>query len=287
MLGLRLPVLPAKVSGTVGNMSRRPPHHSDDPGQQFPGRGGATPAPGDELDERSSSRSSHSGRGGSRTDDPAAKGRRRDRRSSRWDEHRRARRQELTAATIVAIRTHGPEVGMSQVAAQARTSKTVVYRHFADKTDLYLAVCDWVAAVLVGQIQQAIRQAGEPRTMLEEGIDSYLALIEADPEVYRYVMRPPTLDRSTSGDVDPVSDLCSVIGDHLGEIISTELRRQGRDTAPAVAWGHALVGMVRAAADQWLASRPEMRRQVLADQLADLAWAGLANTVTAQAASSA
>ena len=62
------------------------------------------------------------------------------------------------------------------------------------------------------------------------------------------------------------------------------LRGRADDPAPAVAWGHALVGMVRAAADQWLASRPEMKRQVLADQLADLAWAGLATTVTAPVA---
>jgi AcrR family transcriptional regulator len=289
-------------------MSRRPPHHSDDPGDEFPGRGGATPpargarpesaagaetAPAGPARAGRGSRAGRAGSGRARDEQAgvrgeagdAGKARRRDRRSSRWDEHRRARRQELTAATIVAIRTHGPEVGMSQVAAQARTSKTVVYRHFADKTDLYLAVCDWVAAVLVGQIQQAIRQAGDPRTMLEEGIDSYLALIEADPEVYRYVMRPPTLDRSAGADVDPVSDLCTVIGDHLGEIISTELRRQGRDPAPAITWGHAMVGMVRAAADQWLASRPDMPRHVLSDQLADLAWDGLVNTVTARASS--
>lgn len=260
-------------------MSRRSPRHSDDPGVEFPGPADATP-PGASRPGSESSRETEAG--------DAGKGRRRDRRSSRWDEHRRARRRELTAATIVAIRAHGPEVGMSQVAAQARTSKTVVYRHFADKTDLYLAVCDWVAATLVGHIQHAIRQAGDPRTMLTDGIDSYLALIEADPEVYRYVMRPPTLDRPVgSGDVDPVTDLCSVIGDHLGEIISTELRRQGRDPAPALAWGHALVGMVRAAADQWLAARPEMPRHVLADQLADLAWAGLSVTVTATTASSA
>src|SRR5699024_4570469 len=114
-----------KVSGTVGNVSRRSAHHPES------GRDS----------ERDASRP------------------RRDRRSSRWDEHRRARRQELTAATIVAIRAHGAEVGMSQVAAQARTSKTVVYRHFADKNDLYLAVCDWVAAVLVGQLQSAMRDA--------------------------------------------------------------------------------------------------------------------------------
>jgi hypothetical protein len=110
-------------------------------------------------------------------------------------------------------------------------------------------------------------------------------LIEADPEVYRYVMRPPKLDRPEGE--DPVSDLCTVIGDHIAEIISTDLRRQNRDTAPALTWGHALVGMVRAAGDQWLATRPELERDVLAEQLADLAWSGLSRTVAPPAASSA
>lgn len=175
---------------------------------------------------------------------------------------------------------------MSQVAAQARTSKTVVYRHFADKNDLYLAVCDRVATVLVGQLQGAMREAADdPRQTLVSGIDAYLRLIEADPEVYRYVMRPPKLDRPANE--DPVSDLCTVIGDHIAEIISTELRRQNRETDPAPTWGHALVGMVRAAGDQWLAARPDLEREVLAGELADLAWAGLSRTVTPSSASSA
>ena len=72
---------------------------------------------------------------------------RRDRRSQPVGRAPAARRKELTLATIVAIRQHGADVGMSQVAAQASTSKTVVYRHFADKYDLYLAVCERVGAV--------------------------------------------------------------------------------------------------------------------------------------------
>jgi AcrR family transcriptional regulator len=253
-------------------VSRRPPHHSEAPDGDSGTRSG--PRPG----------AAAAGRDGS--DATRSSGRpRRDRRSSRWDDHRRARREELTAATIIAIRVHGADVGMSQVASQARTSKTVVYRHFADKTDLYLAVCDWVAAVLVGKIQKAMRETSEPRDTLVAGVDAYLGLIEADPEVYRYVMRPPKLDRPIGE--DPVTDLCTVIGDHVAEVISTELRRQHRDTAPAVTWGHALVGMARAAGDQWLAQRPELDRDVLATQLADLAWAGISRTVTPQSASSA
>jgi len=200
---------------------------------------------------------------------------RRDRRSSRWDAHRRARRAELTVATVAAIRAHGADVGMSQVAAQARTSKTVVYRHFADKYDLYLAVCERVAAVLVRQLQKAMRDTEGERT-LYAGIDAYLGLIEADPEVYRYVMRPPRLDRPVGRHgSNPVSDLTTLIGDQVGQVITTELRRRGRDVAPAITWGHALVGMIRAAADQWRAARPDAARATLAQQLAELAWDGL------------
>lgn len=183
---------------------------------------------------------------------------------------------------------------MTQVATIARTSKTVVYRHFTDKTDLYLAVCDRVATVLVAQLQEAMRATSTPQETLHRGIDAYLELIESDPEVYRYVMRPPRLDRVDSSDAggpsttaDPVSDLCSVIGDHLAEIIDIELRRQGRDPAPAVTWGHAVVGMVRQAGDQWLAQRPDMPRSALVADLADLAWSGLAHTVNQSSASSA
>ena len=73
---------------------------------------------------------------------------RRDRRDSRWDEHRRTRREQLVDATIAAVGTHGAGVGMDEIAAAAGTSKTVVYRHFTDRTELYVAVCTRVAAQL-------------------------------------------------------------------------------------------------------------------------------------------
>ncbi|MDL5157726.1 TetR/AcrR family transcriptional regulator [Actinomycetospora termitidis] len=248
-------------------MSRRPHRHEDE-GQPRGGR-------------RSSSTDDAAGGEGSTAPPP-----RRDKRSSRWDEHRRARRTELTLATIVAIRQHGPDVGMSQVAAQARTSKTVVYRHFADKFDLYQAVCERVGAVIVAQVAEAMRVAGPPEQILRKGIDAYLVLIERDPDIYRYVMRPPGSERTVgAGDGDFVGDLTSFIGDHVGGIISTELHRQGRDPAPAVTWGHAVVGMVRSVGDHWLTSRPEVAREVITEEIADLAWGGLDRTVNSSAAS--
>ena len=82
-----------------------------------------------------------------------------DGRSSRWDEHRLARRQELVEATLHAIREHGAGVGMDEVAATARTSKTVFYRHFTDRAGLYTAVAERVDATIIRDLSRAARSA--------------------------------------------------------------------------------------------------------------------------------
>ena len=208
----------------------------------------------------------------------------RDRRASRWDAHRRTRRTELTDAAIAAIRTHGAGAGMDDVAAAARTSKTAVYRHFADRTQLYVAVCERVAEVLLGQVRAAMDGATGPQTKAAAAIAAYLRLIENDPEVYRFVVHRPLVDRTVldararerpSGGADLVADLVSLIGDQVADVIAEQLAAAGADPAPAVPWGHGLVGMVRSAADNWIARPSGMSKDELADHLTALAWTGL------------
>jgi AcrR family transcriptional regulator len=201
----------------------------------------------------------------------------RDRRTSRWDAHRSSRRAELTDAAIAAIRVHGAGVGMDDVAAQARTSKTAVYRHFADRTELYVAVCARVAEVLLTQVRSAMDGAVGPHAKAAAAIAAYLRLIEHDPEVYRFVVHRPLVERAL--DADPVADLVSLIGDEAATVITEHLTRVGADTAPAVPWGHGVVGLVRAAADSWLARPERMSSDELAAHLTDLAWAGLSGVV--------
>ncbi|MDN5748963.1 MAG: TetR/AcrR family transcriptional regulator [Pseudonocardia sp.] len=201
----------------------------------------------------------------------------RDRRASRWDAHRRTRRAELTDAALLAIRAHGAGVGMDEVAARAGTSKTVVYRHFGDRTELYVAVCARVAEVLVGQVRAAMDGETGPYAQTAAGIEPYLRLIEHDPEVYRFVVHRPLVDRAL--DADPVADLVSLVGDQAAAVIAAQLTRTGGDPAAAVPWGHGVVGMVRAAADNWLARPGSMTRAQLAAHLTDLAWTGLSGVV--------
>src|SRR5215203_6870630 len=101
----------------------------------------------------------------------------RDRRDSRWDDHRRARREQLVQATVAAVARHGAGVGMEEIAAEAGTSKTVVYRHFSDRTELYVAVCTRVASHLLPKLRDAIETSEQPRQMVAAAIETYLAFL--------------------------------------------------------------------------------------------------------------
>jgi AcrR family transcriptional regulator len=206
---------------------------------------------------------------------------RRDRRDSRWDEHRRVRREQLVDATLAAVGRHGAGVGMEEIAAEAGTSKTVVYRHFADRSELYVAVCSRVAEQLTRKLREAMGSSAEPRQMVAAAVDTYLAFLEADPEVYRFVVTHSPAGSQISPDgADPISSLSDLVGDEVARLVAGFLARAGQDTAAAAPWGHGVIGLVRAAADWWLrADRPIPRAQ-LAAQLTDLAWSGLAGVVT-------
>jgi AcrR family transcriptional regulator len=204
----------------------------------------------------------------------------RDRRDSRWDEHRRTRREQLVQATVAAVAKHGAGVGMDEIAAEAGTSKTVVYRHFTDRTELYVAVCTRVASQLLPKLRDAIESSAEPREMVAAAIDTYLGFLEADPELYRFVVHQQALDRPA--DRDPISSLSDLVGEQAAAIVGLALERSGHDARAAAPWGHGVVGMVRSAADWWLRAQRPMLRSELTAHLTDLAWAGLSGVVTLQ-----
>lgn len=207
-----------------------------------------------------------------------------DGRDRRWEQHRLARRRELIEAAITAIRRHGATVGMDEIAAVAGTSKTVVYRHLGDRLGLYLAVCEAVDAQILRDFSRAmevvvggneplstLRQT--PRHALVAVIDSYLRLVEQDPEVYRFVTRRPLVDVPV--DQDPIAGLSDTIAQALASFMQETLATLGKDASAATTWSHGLVGFVRESADRWLVDPARPPREAVVHQLADFAAYGL------------
>jgi AcrR family transcriptional regulator len=201
-----------------------------------------------------------------------------DGRRLRWQAHREERRKALIDASLRAVRRHGASAGMDQIAAEAGTSKPVVYRYFTDKADLYLAVGQRVAQGLVDQITTAIDGQQDGRAMLAAGVDAYLRMIEDEPELYRFVVHHTLLDRPVEN--DPVADYSSLLGSYISRRLGDLMREVGLDSGAAEPWGFGLVGLVRSAGEWWL-ERQSMSRQALADYLTSLVWSGFAGAYAA------
>lgn len=218
-----------------------------------------------------------------------------DGRSSRWDQHRAERRTELVEATLRAIRSRGAGVGMDDIAAVAGTSKTVYYRHFTDRAGLYGAVAERVNAIILRDITAAVGDvsvftgplvdpaspASPPRDLLAAAVDAYLALVEHDPEVYRFIVAAPLVPPSERTEtIDLASTVSQAVALQIGNLIAAALSTAGHSTEPAATWGHAVVGMARAAGDEWLrtgAAASGVSRETLKEHLTELIWGGLSS----------
>lgn len=162
--------------------------------------------------------------------------------------------------TLRAIRRHGAGVGMDEIAAQAGTSKTVVYRHFGDRAGLYTAVVANVHAFIHHDLSAALEltDPADLPVLAHDLADAYLGLVERDPEIYRFLLAPPD-----AASVDPYGGLPELMGDHVSAAIAGHLAARGQDPSCARTWGHGLVGFIRATADSWMATDPRPPREVV------------------------
>lgn len=194
-------------------------------------------------------------------------------RTDRWAAHRETRRAALIEAVVAAVRERGPAIDMEDVTAVSGIAKPIFYRYFKDKADLYLAVGQDAADRLVTEVVAAVEGSRSPREMLAAGIGAFLAGVERDPELYRFVIQRPAA-------ASAVSDYSAVVGLHISRLTGDLLREAGLDSGVAEPWGFAMVGAVRAAAERWLDQRT-LSREALTAYLTDLLWSGAGSAATA------
>jgi AcrR family transcriptional regulator len=195
-----------------------------------------------------------------------------DGRKGRWAGHREQRRAELTAAAIDAIRVLGPEVGMDAIAAHAGVSKPVLYRYFADKSQLWLAVGQEAAAMVLDAIAPAVAEVREERAAIGAAIDAYLAHVAADTNLYQFVVHQSDIARGR----DVVADVVDTVASGLARILGDRLRARGLDSGAALPWAYGVVGYVQSVGDWWLRQQQPISREALGDYVTTFLWSGVA-----------
>jgi AcrR family transcriptional regulator len=181
------------------------------------------------------------------------------------------RRPALLEAAATGIRRHGPGASMTQIAAEAGVTKPILYRHFRDRDGLVHALGERFATDLMGELLAALQSNAEPRQLIVSTIDTYVAFIERDPDIYRFLVQHVENDATLIGFMQQVGQQVAVV---LGE----QLRAAGQDSGGAEPIAHGIVGMVHSAGHWWVESR-SMPRERLVDYLADLLWTGVAGLI--------
>lgn len=189
-------------------------------------------------------------------------------------ERKATRRRELLDAADRAIRRRGPDVTMDEIAAEAGTAKPVLYRYFGDKGGLYQALAERYVQLVMATVQDALGDAAtdSPRRRLETAIDAYLALVEEQSDIYRFLMHRAVTERAEAHAT--VTDFIRGLGGRLAAVLAEDLRSRGMDAHAAEPWARGIVGMVQVAGDWWLEQK-SMTRERLVDHLVTLLWTGL------------
>ena len=172
---------------------------------------------------------------------------------------------------------------MEEIATEAGTSKSIVYRYFTDKTALQVAVGEAVVTQMHAALDEAVSTASTPREGLRSMIEAYLEMVEGSPNVYWFVTRPTSEAASA-----PLGHFLDAVAGLIARpLVAALTADRGRGAArPPVhpdLWATGAVGFVRGAGEWWLNHRDEadaLTRPELAERVTAWLWAGPVGALT-------
>lgn len=169
---------------------------------------------------------------------------------------------------------------MDEIAAEAGTSKSIVYRYFDDKAGLRLAVSAHVVATMHDALRQAAEEAPTPLAALRAMVRVYLEMIEHSPNVYWFVTRTAIGGNGPAAESAVGPEPGDALGAYLDSVIELVAdpfaRAVGVPQSTAAAWAAGAVGFVRGAGEWWLAHTGPGRqtREELTEHVTQWLWNG-------------
>ena len=195
-----------------------------------------------------------------------------DARRDRWRKHRVARRAEFVEAALKALDEHGPELAMEDVAVAAGVTKPVLYRHFEDKADLYVALGRRGTEILFSRLVPAINAELAPVPRIRMALDAFFTVIEEHPNLYRLLARGTFTEKPADADV--VAEDKELIATALTALLGDYMRMFGMDSGAAEPWAYGIVGMVQNTGEWWL-ERQSMSRDAVVEYMTQIIWAAI------------
>lgn len=109
-----------------------------------------------------------------------------DGRGTRWREHREQRRVEILDAAVWVIQSSpiGTELSLQSVADRAGIRRNVLYRYFADKSELHREVNVYIADQLWAAFEPKMRLEGSTREIAGRVLTAIVGWVAENPALY-------------------------------------------------------------------------------------------------------
>lgn len=181
-----------------------------------------------------------------------------DGRRRRWQEHNQVRRQVIIDAAIAVLERQAPgeEFQVQDVADEARMSRTVIYRHFSDRSDLDRAVQTEICEAIGGQMLPALSYDGTPDQIIHRVVGNFIRWAEAHPSLYWFAERdlsqwgPSPLSQAIEQLAESIEGIMAIVVAALGAELTDD------DRAALDPWVFGMIGAVFAAVRRWLEREP-------------------------------
>jgi AcrR family transcriptional regulator len=180
-----------------------------------------------------------------------------------------ARREQILDVSVQVFARNGfHSTSMNDVADAAGVTKPVLYQHFNSKQDLYLALLEEAGNRLRNAVAKAVSVAANGKEQTELGFKAYFRWVADDHDAFLLLFgsRASRDEESTTTIRRITAETAHAIAPLIAADIDDEHRRR-------LAQG--LVGLAEGVSRHLVERGEQFDPEVLGQQIADLAWAGL------------
>ena len=179
------------------------------------------------------------------------------------------RRDQLLSVALDVFAAQGfHATSMNDIAAAAGVTKPVLYQHFSSKRGLYLELLRDVGDRLMAAIGKATAEAGTPHKQVERGFQAYFRFVAE--EGTSFVLLFGSGARRDEEFAAAVRSVEHTIAEAIATLIDADI-----DPAHRKNLAYGLVGLAEGTSRHWVDQQLDLDPDLLAAQVADLAWAGL------------
>ncbi len=184
---------------------------------------------------------------------------------------RSRRREQLLVAAGEAFAAGGYyATSMDNISRIAGVSKPILYQHFSNKLDLYLAVLQGHIDVLVHNVRHALRSTTDNEQRVRAAVEAYFDFVDDRTQGYRVVFESdvpsePSVQWRTAQGIEACVDAIFDLVSH----------NSGLDNHRARTLAVGLVGASQFAAQYWLEAGRPIPKSEAVEATVTLCWGGV------------